>query len=284
MSIIPKDKNEFIAFFKENIALLLLGLYTLSFVNYYLYYKSFEISIFNYVGINDLLFFSLEYIFKIILLIFISEVILFIIYAVFFGIYEKFIIFIIKKKGMLYLSSKKENKERIKKLFEKKFSNSLKVFKITIVFLSMFTIPFFSYKLILYPTILVYMIYHLERISQEKLTYLMLSASSIIIIFFSIITTLVNAYNKRFEKDDYIISFNEDKNFISTDTKISCYNYLGETSSNIFLYDIENKESKIYFKDKISDLKIKNSVNIDNSIIKIKNNFIIKSFIEMLNE
>jgi hypothetical protein len=128
------------------------------------------------------------------------------------------------------------------------------------------------------------MIYHLERISQEKLTYLMLSASSIIIIFFSIITTLVNAYNKRFEKDDYIISFNEDKNFISTDTKISCYNYLGETSSNIFLYDIENKESKIYFKDKISDLKIKNSVNIDNSIIKIKNNFIIKSFIEMLNE
>ncbi|WP_133158877.1 hypothetical protein [Flavobacterium alvei] len=75
------------------------------------------------------------------------------------------------------------------------------------------------------------MVYHLEKISQEKVTYLMLSASSIIIIFFSIITTLVNAYNKRFEKDDYIISFNEDKDFISTDTTISCYNYLGETSS-----------------------------------------------------
>lgn len=284
MNIISKEKNEFITFFKENITLILLSLYTLSFINYYLYYKSFEISIFNYVGLNDLLFFSLEYIFNIFLLIFISEIILFIFFVLLHLIYEKFILFIIKKKGLLYLKSDKKNRERINKVLNKTFDSSLKNFRMTIITLSIFIIPFFSHTLILLPTLLIYIAYYLEKFNKDIAPYLTLTMASIIITLFTIITTLFNAYNKRFEKDNYIISFNEDDNLISTDTKFSCYNYLGETSSNIFLYDIENKESKIYFKDNISNIKIKNSNTIDNAILTIKNNFIVKSYMEMLDK
>nr|WP_315160606.1 hypothetical protein [uncultured Flavobacterium sp.] len=282
-SFISKEKNEFITFFKDHITLILLSLYTLSFINYYLYYKSFEISIFNYVGLNDLLFFSLEYIFNIFLLIFVSEIILFIIFVFLHKMYEKFILFVVKKKGILYLHSNNRDKERINEVLQKTFNTSLNKFRMTIIILSLFVISQLSDKLILYPTILIYIAYYLEKFSKDIAPHLTLTSASIIITIFMIITTLVNSYNKRFEKDDYIISFNEEDAFITTDKKLSCINYLGETSSNIFLYDIKNKESKIYFKDKISNIKIKNSNTIDNYILIITNNFIVKSYMEMLN-
>lgn len=111
-----------------------------------------------------------------------------------------------------------------------------------------------------------------------------LTMSTAIIIISTIVTTLVNSYNKRSEKDDFVISFYENSKFISTDTKISCYNYLGETSSNIFLYDIENKESKVYYKDNISDIKIKNTNEIDKIILKLKQSFLIKAYSEIISK
>jgi hypothetical protein len=129
---------------------------------------------------------------------------------------------------------------------------------------------------------MIYFIYYTEKVSTIKTPKLMLSMVSVIIIISTIVTTLVNSYNKRFEKDEYIISFNENSTFISTDTKVSCYNYLGETSTNIFLYDIENKESKIFFKDNISNIQIKNNNEIDEYLKRIKENFIVKTFIEMI--
>lgn len=150
MDLESSEKINFITFFKENITLILLGLYSLSFVNYYFYYKSFEISIFNYVGLQDLLFFSIEYIFKIIVLIFIAEIILFIIFALLFGVYEKITIHFVKKKSKLYLNSNKANRERIQDVFNKYFDTYLIDFKFTILIISMFVLPFMSNLLILF--------------------------------------------------------------------------------------------------------------------------------------
>lgn len=282
---LEKANNNFISFFKENITLILVALYSLSFINYYIYYKGFDISIFNYTGLNDLLFFSLEYIFNIILLIFICEVLLFMIFSIIYSLYEKFVIFIVKKKGKLYLLSHNRTKKRIENIFNNRFSNSLLNFRFTIILLSLFIIGFFPNKLIVIPTYFVYFVYYLEKIAKEKfLSSFTLIGACVIIIISTLISTLVNSYNKRFEKDDYIISFYEDSKFISTDTKVSCYNYLGETSSNIFLYDIETKESKIVYKENITDVKIKTKNNIDKYILKLKNTFMVKNFIEMINQ
>ena len=280
---LQKTNKNIISFFKENITLILIGLYSLSFINYYIYYKSFDISIFNYIGLNDLIFFSLEYIFKIILLIFICEVFLFIIFSIIYSIYEKIVLFILKKKCKLYILSNKKNKERIDNILHNRFSNSLLNFRFTIIILSLFIIPHFPNKLIIIPTYLVYCMYYFEKIMKEKfLSSFTLIGSCVVIIISTLTTTLVKSYNKRFEKDDYIIYFYEDSKFISTDTKVSCYNYLGETSSNIFLYDIETKESKIVNKENITDIKIKNTNDIDKYILIIKENYMIKLYTKML--
>ncbi|MFL0163203.1 hypothetical protein [Aquirufa salirivi] len=134
------------------------------------------------------------------------------------------------------------------------------------------------------PAYFLYLVFYLGRIIKEKiLSPFTLITACVIIIISTLITTLFNSYKKRFEKDDYIISFYEDSKFITTETKVSCYNYLGETSSNIFLFDIETKESKIVYKENITDLKIKTKTNIDKCIMEIQNTFIVKNFIEMIN-
>lgn len=278
-----EEKINFISFFKENITLILLGLYSLSFVNYYVYYKSFEISIFNYIGLNDMLFFSLESIFKVIGLIFIGEIILYVIYVWLFSFYENLVIFIFKRKGVFYFKSDKEGRERIKKVFHKQFKKSLVTFKYLILTICFFSAAFLPNKLILVPTIMIYFLYHVHRTTEDGISEFLWVMSAAILIISTLVTTLVNSYNKRFEKDDYIISFYENSNFISTNRDVSCYNYLGETSSHIFLYDIENKESKTYFKDNVSELKIKNQNNIDKYIFMIKENPVFKLYSEMYN-
>lgn len=130
-------------FLKENIAVILLLVYSISFTNYYIYYKSFNISIFNYVGLNDLIFFTLEYVFKILLIIVIYELIFFLIFTIFWGFYEK-IVLIWKKKLKLYLKSDKRNRERILNVFNEYFSKGLVSAKFTVVMIGIFLIVFFT--------------------------------------------------------------------------------------------------------------------------------------------
>ncbi|MDY0779237.1 hypothetical protein [Tenacibaculum sp. IB213877] len=282
MKIDLKENIDFLKFFKNNTSLILLGVYILSFINYYIYYKSFKIPIFNYIGLNDMLFFTLEYIFKIILIIFLSEVFLFFIFGILFMFYEKIVIFLVKKKGKLYLKSDNKNRNRIKDLFIKPFNKGLINFRFSIVFISIFFIPTSGNVLLLFPTLLVYLIYYLEKVSKEKMYNLTFIFFCGIIILFLTFTTLVNLYEKRSIKDDYKISFIENSNYISTDRSISCYNYLGETSSHIFLYNIERKESRICSKSNITELIIKNENFIDSLITRIKENSMFKFLKESL--
>lgn len=279
-------RNKFFSRYSaENISLLLLGIYSLSFINYYIYYKSFEIPIFNYIGLNDLIFFALEYIFKIILIIFICEVLLFLIFGFIYEFYEFIIIIFVKRKAKLYLKASKKNRNRISEVFWKNFDQYLNQFRFSIVFLSMLVIPFTNHILILFPTLLVYMFYYMGKVEKEDefITVLLKMLIGIIVISM-IVTTIANSYNKRFEKDNYTISFKENTIEISTDKKLSNYNYLGETSSHIFLFDTVNNESRIFSKSNITDIKIKNTNEIDKYVKKIKNMTVIKLFIEMNNQ
>lgn len=279
-------RNKFFSRYSaENISLLLLGIYSLSFINYYIYYKSFEISIFNYIGLNDLIFFALEYIFKISLIIFIWEILLFIIFGFIYEFYEFVIIAFVKRKAKLYLKASKKNRNRIQEVLWKNFDEYLNQFRFSIAFLLMFVIPFTNHILILFPTLLVYIVYYMGKLGKDdEFIPVLLKMLIGIIVISMIVTTITNSYNKRFEKDNHTISFKENSIEISTDKNISKYNYLGETSSHIFLFDTVNNESRIFSKSNITDIKIKNTNEIDKYVKKIKGMAIIKLFIEMNNQ
>lgn len=270
-------------YLKENIAVILLIVYSISFTNYYIFYKSFNISIFNYVGLNDLIFFTLEYVFKILLIIVIYELIFFLIFTIFWGFYEK-IVLIWKKKLKLYLKSDKRNRERILNVFNEYFSKGLVNAKFTVVMIGIFLIVFLPFKLITIPAYFVYFIYLIELISKEKTYGFSVTFATVIIVLSMIFTTLYNSYSKRFEKENYTISFIEENKLITTEKGKSSLNYLGETSTNIFLYDIKSKKAKIHNKSSISDFEIQNSNTIDEYIISIKDSYPVRLFMEMINE
>lgn len=268
--------------FKENLGLIILIIYGVTFINYYIYFKSFEIPIFNYIGLNDMVFFFIEYLFKIIFLIFLTEIALFLIYILPFSFYEKIQIYWRKKWRKLYIKSDKRNRDRIKNLFNKVFIESLNNFRFTVVFLSIFAVPFLPYKIVVFPAYFIYFIYYLNKIAKEAMPEFLIIFSSIIVVISMLVSTLVNLHDKRFEKDNFIISFYENEKYITTNQNLSCCNYLGETSTNIFLFDIETKESIICNKQNISDIKIKNSTSIDVCTAYIKSTFIYKQFQEIM--
>jgi hypothetical protein len=207
------------------------------------------------------------------------------VFTIGFNIYALYTILIYKKKWKKYLLSNKSNKNRFKDvIYINYFNDTIVGFKMLVAVIMMFVLAYLPYKLTTVPALCVYIIYVLHKSDKVKLYDFTITSIYFIIFAFTIIATLNSSYNKRFEKDDYVISFYENSLFITTDRKISTYNYLGESSSHIFLYDLKNKESKIYIKENISDLKIRNTNKIDTYILNIKNNLFVKSFIEMINE
>jgi len=273
--------NKIIKLLKENLTLILLVIYSVSFTNYFIYYKSFNISIFNYINVTDLIFFTLEYIFKITLIIFIYEVTVFIIFTFLFNVYER-IVLLKRKKLEFYLKSKK-NKKKIEKLFLKPFQKGLLNTKFFLFFLGVFILPFLPYKLIIFPAYFIYIIYLLELGSKERMFKFSIPFVSIIIFISMIVTTLFNSYSKRFEKEDYFISFKQDSKAITT-SKSSHLNYLGETSTYIFLYDISTRKSKIYQKSSLTNIEVQNNGRIDEYIFEVKEFYPVKLFIDWLNE
>ena len=259
------SNSSLLKFVRENISIILLILYSISFINYYFFYSFFDIPIFNYVGLNDLLFYSIEYIFSIILTVFFVEVFLFIFFSILYGFYMNVILLLVKKKYRLVIEGRfdKRIRKRTRRIFEDKFSDSLFDFKISLFFLSIFIVFFFPIKEITIPAWFIYMFYLLDRGQEERISKLSIFASLVVILISLGINTGLSIYQKRYNKQEYDISFKQGEDRITTNSGQSNLNYLGETSTNIFLYNIEKNETKIYSKDNISDLTIKSSSTFD---------------------
>lgn len=268
MQNINNSFSQTLNFFKDNLTLIIIGIYSISFINYYLFYSSFNINIFSYLSIDDLLFFTLEHFFKVFTVSLLVECILFLIFTWLFGIWQNYVI--LKRKGLLYINSTKPNRERLRDVFDKKFSSSYRDFRIGIAFILCFVIVFIPNKLILIPALTIYFFYSLGMyVENEKFTSVILIFAVSIVFIFTIIGTLYNIHSKRFKKDDFEISFYDNNKLISTEKKLMTYNYLGETSTHIFIYDLKNKCSRIIFKESINDYTIKSSNDIDKIVAKV---------------
>ena len=277
------DLKKIFEYIKSNIVIVLLIIYSISFINYYVFYKSFNISIFSYVGLNDLIFFPLEYAFKILLIVILCDFAVNLCFGLFWYWYER-IVFLRKKKVKLYLTSDKKNRERLRNVFNEPYKKHLMNARFSLIFLGIFVIILLPNILLTFPSYFIYLIYIIELYSEEK-SYNFSVSFAIAIVFISmIITTLNSSYSKRFNKDEYFISFKEDGEFITTEKGLSFLNYLGETSSCIFLYDINKRKSKVYQKSLITNIEIQNTNTIDNYILKIKELYPVRILIEMNNE
>lgn len=264
-----QDIRYFYDFLKNNISITIIVVYAISFINYYIYYYSFGIPIFNYVEITDLLFFFFEYLIQILLVIFLVEMVLFITHAVYFRIIHELIPLYRRKKLGVYIKASKRNRERFLKVFEKEIDDHLRGFKLTILLLSVFVLPSLPHKLVLFPTYFIYFLYILNQYDRESFRKLTAYIVLLIVFVSLIISSLYNGLSKRYYKDNYIISFKEGNALISTDKDISCLNYLGETSKNIFLYDVNSRKARIFSKENISDLQIDNSDSRIDSISRL---------------
>ena len=274
--------NRISNFLKNNLTIILFVIYAISFVNYFIYYKSFNISIFNYLSISDLLFFALEHFLKIILAIFLFEILFFIVYSCIFTVYQ-IVVLKWKKKLLFYMKSKK-NRERINNLFNTSFDDGLIGGKFIVMILGIFAIGLLPFQSIIIPAYFVYFLYLLESHSEEKRFDISIPITLFIVFVIMLFSTTHQAYIKRFYKDDFLVSLIENDSVITTDTKTSTLNYLGETSTNIFFYDINSKKARIVFKSNIRNLEIQNNETLDNYIIVIRDNFFIQNFIKMLND
>lgn len=267
-----QDIKNFYHFLKDNLGLSIATIYVVSFINYFIYYYSFGIPIFNYIEVTDLLFFVFEYVIKIAIIIFATEVLIFIIHTYYYRITHVFLTLYKRKKLLIYLKANKINKERFLNVLEKNANQSLRNFKLTIILLSIFFIGYLPLKVVFIPAFFVYFIFILNQFDKktfQTLTFLMW----FIIIFVGLLfSTIYSSFSKRFYKEPFVISFKEGDRIISTDQYKSCLNYLGETSKTIFLYDINTKKCKLYFKDNITDLQVDNNNNqIDYYTEKVMN-------------
>ncbi|MCS3529195.1 hypothetical protein [Chryseobacterium sp. JUb7] len=250
-------------FFKilgSNLSIILIALCSLTSINYFIYYQSFNISIFSYITINDLLFNSLELIFIIFSIIFIIEIFLFTIAVGIYNLYEK-ILLIKRKETIRYYRQNENYKRKIEKVFEKDFYLRVNQFKLGISFICMFLVILAPYRYIFIPSVIIYFLYRLLKFNKDdkgKMWKFFSYFSIIILTISSLINTIDNIYLKKNFKDNFIIEFKENEIYYSTKQTRSNLNYLGETSSHLFLYDLDSQNSLIFFKENIIQYKIEN--------------------------
>lgn len=272
-----QDIKNFYTFLKNNLGITVTLVYFVSFINYFIYYYSFGIPIFNYIEVTDLLFFFFEYVIQILFTLFIAEVLLFTVHVFYFRIFYVLVPLFRRKKINIYLKANKQNKERFLRILESKIDDNLRNFKLTIVLISVFFIGILPMKLVFIPAYFIYFIYILNQFDKANFQKLTLYIWSLIIFTALLFSSVYNSFSKRYNKESYIISFKEGDKLISTDHNVSCLNYLGETSKNIFLYDINTKKAKIFSKENILDLQIDNTNNqIDYFVTRVLNNRIFK--------
>jgi len=268
-----RKKDNILKIFKENLSVILISIYLISFTNFFIFYKSFNIPIFSYININDFLFYTLEYVFLVFSTIIVVNSVLLIVYTILFILYEKTTL-LIRKKYFYY-----KNNKHIKYLFNKKFKEYYPNFVMTILFVGIFLIGFLPSKSITLPAFFIYIMYILNKYDNDQKMINFFIAFVYVIIFIStFISNLFDTIDKRIHKDDSNLMIVYENSFYLTNKESGCINYLGETSTNIFLYDIENKKSIILFKDKVESININNENYIFKLIDYIQKNESIREF------
>lgn len=246
--------------YKSNIPIILLVFYSLGYIYLDRYYSRFNISIENYINLSDIIFVTIRTLVSLSLIYLIIEFCLIIVSMTILRIvYSKDLNYKIRgriKDKQIY---KRYHSIVINKLIHKNTNGvSFFIFMIIPFMLVYFIDESIAIFTIFFPFLIIkiYQIIHYED-DEEKNRMIQISLSFlyvILIICFAIWGHIDGNLNKT-SKNSSIVEFSENQK--SYNTNLDSLNYIGETSSYLFLYDRNNRNSLIFNKQNISNFRIK---------------------------
>ncbi len=241
--------------YKTNIPVIILVFYSLGYIYLNRFYSRFDISIENYINLTDIIFVTIVNLVKL---------------AIFF-LFIEFVLVLISRFVLKLLYSKKLNPKsdprlRNQEIYDRYYN--LVVYKqingvsFFILLLGLF-IPLlieidFSYLILFLPFFIIktHQITNYENKEEKNrmLQYLGLIMYFLLMICFAI-WGHYDGNNVKTSDSQKNIEFRENKILYNTAT--DSLNFIGETSSYLFIYDKHKRKTLVLNKQKISDFKIK---------------------------
>lgn len=254
--------NKYLEIFKSNLTLVTLIFYVLGYAYLGMYYFQFDISIVNYINLQDIIFTTINSLVVLILAYLFVE---FGLYLIGILILNTIFHFFIERKLLKRLGNNARVQKYIKYRNDKHYSDNIKGFTLSLLMLITFLLLYFSDEKtfifsLFFPffTIKLYQIIPKEKgeiQSQLNQFFLGLLTFTFILCFaywgYKDGTALKNSDNGQ------QIEFKEQS--ISYSTKSDSLNFIGETNGYLFIYNNKNRQTLIFNKSGISSLKIKDT-------------------------
>lgn len=267
----PKLLTNSLSLIKENIIVFTIVLYSLAYIFNVSYYALFfHIPVFYYISLNDLTFWSIEYLTK---FIFVGIGFILSVYALSFVFVSTIIVLrllLVKRtffKLALHNFKSRQAQNSFLRVFAffnkatkyKSFGGFHAIFAAIVLLLSFLSSLQFQVKYFLLLDTMLYLTisddFSLKQLKTVKSlkVYLVIAVG---VFVGSQFTGYFNAVKVQEGRDQTAISFISNGVRYCASGKKFRYTFIGETSSYIFLYDRENKNSRVFFKENISDLII----------------------------
>ena len=252
--------KEYLDNYKSNIPIILLVFYSLGYVYLDRYYARFNISIENYVNLTDIIFVTIKTIVSLSLIYLVIEIFLYII--------SRSILKIIFSKSLNYKIKEKIIKKSVydryySLIIEKQIENQTNGLSFFIFIISPFVLWYFlDESVIIFSLFFPFLIIKIHQITNyendeernKMIQFLLILLYVILLICFAIWGHRDGNFNKISDNPSKV-EFYENQN--SYNTNLDSLNFIGETSSYIFIYDRKNRTSLIFNKGNISNFKIK---------------------------
>jgi|GEM_PF-2478501 len=275
-----KRVEKIISFYKEKFPLLTLGIYIIGFIYFVVYYFRFDINIVTFASLTDILLSMLSFAVIVSLFLFIIDVCLRTLITIFIGSptlksydnikFDELSEPVKKEIGSSILQpfnniSLDWLSEPVKKSITQKHEKKMSKIKIVIgaiIALALWFTNIGYISIIMFMILLVLSMYNITKSSNKDIVYK--EAVNILLLMLVLIITIFSAFTMsndvvEKERDFYAksIKFKVDgKNYSTMKNDTDRYNFIGETSNYIFLYDLKYKGSLIFQKSSLKGVEI----------------------------
>lgn len=254
--------NKYLEIFKSNLTIVTLIFYVLGYTYLGMYYFQFDISIVNYINLQDIIFTTIN---SLVVLILAYLFIEFGLYLIGILILNTIFHLFIESKFLKRLGNNARAQKYIKFKNEKHYSDNIKGTTLSLLMLITFLLLYFSdEKTFIFSLFFPFFIIKLYQIIPKEKGEIQIQLNQFflgLLTFTFILCFAYWGYNDgtaiKNSDNGQQIEFREQN--IAYSTKSDSLNFIGETNGYIFLYNNKNRETLIFSKSGISSLKIKDT-------------------------
>lgn len=253
--------NKYLEIFKSNLTVITLIFYILGYTYLVIYYFQFDISIVNYINLLDIIFTTINSLAILLLTYLFIEFLLFIVGILILNtIFRLFI----RRKFLKRLGDNTRVQKYLKFRNEKHDSDNIKGCTLFLLLLSTFLLLYYSDEKILISSLFFpFFIIKLHQIIPKEKGEIQIQLNQFFLGLLTFMFILCFSYwgykdgiSAKNNKGQYI-EFKEQG--ILYNTNSDSLNFVGETNGYLFLYNNKNRETLIFSKSGISNLKIKDT-------------------------